>query len=193
MAEVYPITNIEDVKAIRRVLTKWGDVKFAEAFFIGCHIGLRASDFLCLRFDQFPRHKIKTTDKKTKKANEILVTPRILESVELLKNYYAEKFPYIESVYLFQTTSNNSKSKTKCISVDAFRKKVKEACEAIGLEDNFGSHTCRKTTGYHLYKQTGDIHLVQKMLNHRTAFETLAYIGLERQQLDAAKLALDFG
>lgn len=195
MAEVYPITNFEDVKAIRRVLTKWGHVKFAEAFFIGCHIGLRACDFLGLRFDQIEGKgkKIYVTEKKTGKLNDILITPRILESVEILKKYYQEKHPYVEHVYLFQTTSNSCKGDTRHITVDAFRKLLKQACEAIGLDDNFGSHTCRKTTGYHLYKQTGDIHLVQKRFNHKSAHETLAYIGVQRKQLDAAMLALDFG
>jgi integrase len=48
-----------------------------------------------------------------------------------------------------------------------------------------GTHSPRKTFGYHVYKRTGgNIGLVQKLLNHSVTEYTLRYIGIDREQMD---------
>lgn len=42
---------------------------------------------------------------------------------------------------------------------------LRHAADYVGLDD-IGTHTMRKTFGYHLYKKTGDVALLQKILNH---------------------------
>ena len=61
MAEVSPITDFYDVKAIYKKLNKWGNVREAECFMVGCHVGLRASDLLLITFDDV------NSDKQEKK------------------------------------------------------------------------------------------------------------------------------
>ncbi|MGE7094535.1 tyrosine-type recombinase/integrase [Lysinibacillus sp. NPDC048646] len=47
----------------------------------------------------------------------------------------------------------------------------REAAHACGL-DEIGTHTLRKTFGYHLYQETNDIALLQGIFNHSTEYIT---------------------
>ena len=68
---------------------------------------------------------------------------------------------------------------------------LNDAGEKFGLE-LIGTHTMRKTFGYHLYQQTKDITLVQKVLGHSSPEITLVYIGLNRERMDTAIRSLKF-
>ena len=54
-------------------------------------------------------------------------------------------------------------------------------------EDNrvwgLGTHSMRKTFGYHYYKMTGDIVTLMKILNHCDPAVTLRYIGIEEEEI----------
>lgn len=180
MAEVHPIENLTDVRRIKNKLTEWGNIREAELFWLGCHVGFRISDIIGLTFEQFKKAKrdIVVREKKTGKHNTIEITEVTKEIVDTLAALYDRDFPHITPTYLFQATGNKVKNLDKPITADYFRKKLKEVCEALGLEDNIGTHTCRKTFAYHTYKQTNDIYLVQSLLNHKSHHETLAYIGI---------------
>jgi integrase len=68
---------------------------------------------------------------------------------------------------------------------------LSEACEAVGITGNIGTHTLRKTFGYHLYNKTNDITLVQKILNHSSPSITLSYIGITSDIISNAYLDLN--
>lgn len=199
MAAVYPITNFEDVRVIRRLLTKWGNVREAEAFFINCHMGLRVSDLLQLKFSDFEgTHELRILEKKTentrkvKKYRTIPITEVMIESVEILRTWYAKKFPFLSPVYLFQGTGNRVKSDVKPVTQKYVRDKIKEACDALGMEHNFATHTMRKTFGYHTYKMTGSLDDIQKIFGHSSQAQTLAYIGVTKETQDNVYKSLDF-
>jgi integrase len=74
--------------------------------------------------------------------------------------------------------------------VEAWRV-LRAAGQKIGLE-NIGTHTLRKTFGYHMYKRSGrDIALVQDLLNHGSPRQTLRYIGISQEEKDEAYLDLN--
>jgi integrase len=47
-----------------------------------------------------------------------------------------------------------------------------------------GTHSMRKTRGYHLYQNTKDIGRVMKMLRHSSEGVTLRYIGITQDDVD---------
>ena len=49
-----------------------------------------------------------------------------------------------------------------------------------------GCHSMRKTFGYHYYKQTKDIALLQRMFNHSSPAITLHYIGIDQDRMNRA-------
>ena len=49
-----------------------------------------------------------------------------------------------------------------------------------------GTHSMRKTWGYHYYKQTKGIALLQKIFNHSSPAVTLHYIGIDQDRMNKA-------
>lgn len=71
---------------------------------------------------------------------------------------------------------------------------LNESARFAGLDVNaepVGTHTMRKTFGYHAYKMGMDLSVIQKLLNHSSAAVTLAYIGITRDDLDNVYLNLN--
>ncbi|WP_252456770.1 hypothetical protein [Macrococcoides canis] len=47
-----------------------------------------------------------------------------------------------------------------------------------------GTHSMRKTFGYHYYKKTKDIALLMDLFNHSSQFVTLRYIGINQDVIN---------
>ena len=67
---------------------------------------------------------------------------------------------------------------------------MSDAAEELGLV-NIGTHSLRKTFGYHQIKRGTNITLLMKMFNHSSESVTLRYIGITQDDMDAAVQALD--
>ena len=61
---------------------------------------------------------------------------------------------------------------------------IKDACENAGLQIKAGTHTMRKSFGYHHYRQFKDVAMLQKIFNHSSPQITLRYIGVEQEQIE---------
>ena len=62
---------------------------------------------------------------------------------------------------------------------------LNQAARQVGLSD-IGTHTLRKTFGYHFYQRTKDVALLQKVFNHSSPSITLRYIGIDQDVIDKA-------
>jgi site-specific recombinase XerD len=80
--------------------------------------------------------------------------------------------------YLFQAVGNRVSDTVKPVSRQYVHAKLKEAQEACELEYEIGTHSLRKTFGYHAYKAGTDIHTLQRLFKHSSSAVTLAYIGI---------------
>ncbi|QSX06445.1 tyrosine-type recombinase/integrase [Sedimentibacter sp. zth1] len=49
-----------------------------------------------------------------------------------------------------------------------------------------GTHTLRKTFGYHFYQQTKDVAILQEIFNHSSPNITRRYIGIDQDVMDKA-------
>ncbi|MBO8430908.1 site-specific integrase, partial [Spirochaetes bacterium] len=49
---------------------------------------------------------------------------------------------------------------------------------------NIGTHSMRKSFGYHHYKQFKDVAMLQMIFNHSSPQITLRYIGINQDQID---------
>ena len=61
----------------------------------------------------------------------------------------------------------------------------------MGITENIGTHTLRKTFGYHAYQTGADLTVIQDIFNHSAPRVTLRYIGINRDQRDAVYLSLN--
>ena len=60
---------------------------------------------------------------------------------------------------------------------------IKRASSKLGLEE-IGTHTMRKSFGYHHYQQYKDVALLQEIYNHSSPSITLKYIGINQDNID---------
>ena len=56
---------------------------------------------------------------------------------------------------------------------------------------NIGTHSLRKTFGYHYYRETHDVATLMKLFNHSKEETTLIYIGIASDEIKAAFLKVD--
>ena len=61
---------------------------------------------------------------------------------------------------------------------------LNKAAKNLNLKIKIGTHSLRKTFGYHHYKKFNNLPLLQKILNHSSSSTTLRYIGLEQDIID---------
>ena len=189
--EVQPLYKYSDIQNVQNILgQKWGNVREGECFFLAFHIGLRACGLVKLKFDQFKKNRVAVVEKKTGKTRIMSQTDMIKKSIETLRAWY--KNQGINPTYLFQATGNRVGKQIKPINQRYYYKKINDAAEALGIDHNIGTHTARKSFGYHLYKRTGNLAIVQELLNHSNPKETRRYIGITQQIVEEAVTSLDF-
>lgn len=61
---------------------------------------------------------------------------------------------------------------------------LNKASKEAGLDFKIGTHSLRKTFGYHHYKKFKDIAMLQKIFNHSSPEITLRYIGIDQDMID---------
>lgn len=152
-------------------------------FMFGIYSGLRISDILPLRVrDVRNREYISKREKKTNKEKRFPINKALRK---ILDAYIKDKKDY---EFLFKSPSGANKPITRQQAYNI----MASAGKQFGL-DSIGTHTLRKTFGYHLYQQTDcDAALVMDILNHSDIHTTLRYIGVEQTTKDRAYKNLSF-
>lgn len=145
-------------------------------FLTGIYTGLRISDILKLKISDVKDKKyIKLREKKTDKERIIEINPTLRKALDK---------------YTFDKNGNDYLIKSRegynqPISREMAYKILKQIGNKFDI-DNLGTHTMRKTFGYHFYKQTKDIVTLMKMLNHSDPSITLHYIGIDQEEQNNA-------
>lgn len=70
-------------------------------------------------------------------------------------------------------------------------KALNKAAEVVDLKERVGTHTLRKTFGYHAYQSGVRLAVLQKLFNHSAPSVTLVYIGITQDELDDVYLNLN--
>ena len=143
-------------------------------FVLGINTALRISDLLKLKVEDVRGTHLDIKETKTGKIKKHFINPTLQDEIER----YTENMK--EHDYLFP-----SRKGTKPISrIQAYRI-LNETAKSLGI-DEIGTHTMRKTFGYHYYQKTKDIATLQQLLNHSAPSVTMRYIGLHQDAMDKA-------
>ncbi|UAL48456.1 tyrosine-type recombinase/integrase [Sutcliffiella horikoshii] len=59
---------------------------------------------------------------------------------------------------------------------------INKAAKEVGVPGKVGTHTLRKTFGYHAYRSGVAVSLLQKHFNHTSPSETLRYLGIDKHE-----------
>ena len=170
MEFVEPIYDKTDIPRFKKALRQQlhGDVK-ALVFEIGLQTALRPQDLLNLTVKDVKNGIVRIRAAKTNKAIDIRLNDQVLEQ--------------IKAYITLKELSDNDKLFN--MNRSTLYRAMARAAEDIGLEENIGAHSIRKTKAYHLYKDSGfDIALVMELLQHDEAGSTLHYIGWKKSDLD---------
>lgn len=150
-------------------------------FLIGINTGLRANDLVRLKIRDVQDTNLFTIrEGKTKKRREINVT-MLREEVD---RFIGGKRP---EEYLFK-----SQKGSEAISTTQVYRILNDAADLLERSD-VGSHTLRKTFGYHHYKQFKDVAILQEIFNHDSPSITRRYIGIRQDEINESLAAFRLG
>ena len=174
MKVVQPIRDKEKIEEIKHILFRKSYRNYF-LFILGINSGLRISDMLPLKVsDVKDKEHIILTEKKTGKFKRFLVNPVLKTEI----NKYVHGM--MLDNYLFPSKTNKkNKPITRIMAYLILNSAAKEA----GLEE-IGTHTLRKSFGYHFYQKYKDVAMLQKIFNHSSPAITLRYIGIDQDILD---------
>ncbi|MCD6135157.1 site-specific integrase [Candidatus Bipolaricaulota bacterium] len=171
---VEPIRNVKDIKAIKRMLA--GNPRDYCIFVLGINTNLRASDILNLRVcDVWGKDELVLKEKKTGKIRRITLNDAVRKAIN---NLLASMSNPDDESYLFLGLRGNP------LTVPTLSRMVKTWCQAINLPGNYGSHSLRKTWGYHQRVSFG-MGLPELMVcfNHSSQRQTLDYLCVQPEEV----------
>ncbi|WP_034438795.1 site-specific integrase [Clostridium ihumii] len=173
---VEPIRDNQKVRDIQDYLKRTNERDYI-LFITGVYTGLRISDILRLKVQDVKEKRfIYLREKKTSKQN-------IIEINKLLEKEYKW---YCSDKQLDEYLIRSREGVNKPLSRVRAYEIIKQVGEDFGIE-NLGTHTLRKTFGYHYYRQTKDVGTLMKMFNHSDPSITLRYIGIIQDEMNKAR------
>ena len=175
--KVEPIKNPKDIETIKKLL--YNNPRNYTLFVLGINTNLRASD-LCritagIVRNLNPLDEIEIKEKKTDKIRRITLNKGCIDAIQRL----LASRPYQDEQPLFLSQRGDEALKANTIN-----RLVKQWCKSINLKGNYGSHTLRKTWGYHQrVKYNVGIPELMVCFNHSTQRQTLDYLCIQPEEI----------
>ena len=189
---VYPIKDLKDVERCKEFLRKRADeapnrykksyAKDLMLFCVGCNIGLRVSDLLRLRWSDIFKPG-------TRQFKEFYV-PKEKKTGKTRYTYFNQSFKNAIRDYLKRIPDTDTSGdgfiftnrKGEQLSDESVNRLMKMLQNYLELSYPLSTHSLRKTFAYHMYIKSGmDLGLVQNLLNHSTSYQTLKYLGIDKE------------
>jgi integrase len=191
---VEPIRDRKKIAQIKNLLR--GQKRFRDLllFVMGINTALRISDLLQLQISHFldEQKRIKRRfwikERKRGKRQEVAINASIREAF----GEYLVAFPDIgedRNNFLFFNSKANNYSNP--IKRGQAWKSITSICCEVELSGNFGTHSLRKTWGYHARMQGVDLALIMHKLNHESIAYTKRYLGITDDELQAVAQRLN--
>ncbi|MGY0654120.1 site-specific integrase [Bacillus subtilis] len=171
---VQPLRTIDEINDMKWALRRFGTERDRFLFVFGINTGLRVSDIVPLKVgDVRGKQHVITREKKTGKVKRFYLNKALQDEI----NEYT--YGMDDAEYLFLSR----KGRAYISTTQAYRVLTK-AADMLGRDD-VGTHTMRKTFGYHRYKRNKDVATLQTLFNHSAPSITLKYIGITGVEVQA--------
>lgn len=176
---VEPIRNKKDLERIEEFLSL-RNKRNRLIFAFGINTGLRVSDILGLNVEDVEgKSYVEIKEKKTGKYKRFPLNAKLKALIkDYLQNERCKSYALSENEPLFLGKKHCRLDRSQVYRF------LNEACKLLGITANVGTHTMRKSFGYHFYKKYNDVALLQKILNHSSPAITLRYIGIAQEEID---------
>jgi len=156
-------------------------------FTLGINSALRISDLLALQVDDVMdengniRERIKVKEIKTSKSKSF---PFTLKVKDALKTYIETEHP-TESLFPSRQQGGKTITRFRALSI------LKSAAERVGIMENIGTHSLRKSWAFQAYAKGVPLVQIMVALNHSTEAMTLRYLGITQDSLDDVYMNMD--
>lgn len=172
---VEPIRDMEKIREMKEHFLHQSYRNYF-LFHFGINSGLRIGDILPLRvMDVKYTDHLKVREQKTGKIRKVKMTPALKSEIEKYTKNMAD------SDYLFPSRQGDG----SITRMQAWQI-LNDAAKACHVEGAVGTHTLRKTFGYHFYQRTKDVAMLQQIFGHSSPSVTLRYIGINDDMMDQA-------
>ncbi len=149
-------------------------------FLIGINSGLRMSDIVKLKKqDLISSKNPRIVEKKTGKTRILYLS----SLQDLIQDYTKDLAP---EDYLFPSTKGGH------VEVNTVYQMFQKVAKLLGRDD-IGTHTLRKTFGYHYYKKTKDVATLMEIFGHSSEKITKRYIGINEDEISETLLNFRLG
>jgi len=189
MNTVEPIRDQRKVDAIRAMLKGQDNPRDYLLFTLGVNTALRVGDLLKLNVGDVVDSQGKIVDslnlreQKTNKEITVELNPLTKQAIE----YYLSKSPPEATQHdmpLFKSKRSNKRLDRRVVW-----ELISTWCKDVGLKGKYGSHSLRKTWGYHARtKACVPLEMIQATLGHSTPAVTRRYIGISADEIKAVRL-----
>ena len=202
MKSVEPIRDTKTIKNMRAIL-KSQSIRNELLFILGINVGLRISDILKLKVKDLtklntkaPKDYVIITEIKTRKTKKFYIGDIVKKVIE---NYMKENDNPGFDTYIFLSRKGINMPITR---QQAYRI-INNAAESLGIVERndqgnlihgeIGTHTLRKTFGYHSFQNGTSLELLMDLFNHSSKTQTLRYIGITEEQKKDVYLKSNLG
>ncbi|MGL5470642.1 MAG: tyrosine-type recombinase/integrase, partial [Shewanella sp.] len=148
----------DTVKLISYLLERQFSQQLADVWNIGLNLALRISDLLSIKFSDIQGDRLIIKESKTGKIANIKLNPKTLALIEAIHQRHPEH------IYLFQSHRSSQAKDRQAPAKPLTRRAVAKAFAFVGedIKLALGTHSMRKTRGYHLYQACKDIGRVMR-------------------------------
>lgn len=183
---VQPIREKKQIENMKRYL-KERNLRDYLLFVLGINSGLRISDLLKLTVEDVrDKDRVTIREQKTGKTKDFPLSDTCKKAI----TEYLKASTNTTDV-LFPSRKAAGSKTSGAISRQQAYDILNAAAKEVGITDAIGTHTLRKTFGYHAYKAGVGIEVIQKLLNHSAPSVTLRYLGITQDELDAVYVNLN--
>lgn len=192
-SEVYPFTlgEAHDVLGFFKDHKMWQHYLL---FVLGFNTARRAGDLLALTWENIVspatgkvREDMEIVEEKTQKIAKVRLNDACRSAIDLYieENRANPADNEYKNLVFIQSAGTH---KGNCLTYDGYRKGIKRAAEAVGIEKNVGTHSARKSFGMtnrriH-YADQDNMEILRSILNHSDTKTTSRYIGLTRERMN---------
>ncbi|MBU0991877.1 MAG: tyrosine-type recombinase/integrase [Proteobacteria bacterium] len=174
--KVEPIRKLKDLISIKKLLRD--NPRNYAIFVLGINTHMTPGELIELKVGQVknlePNEQIEFMDEKSGKVKSYLLNKACTDAISQLLSSGG-----------FNDDDNLFKSQRGNLIAPSLNRLVKKWCSALNIRGNYGSHTLRKTWGYHQHYTYGvDIQKLKICFNHSSVTQTREYLFIEDKNLD---------
>ena len=185
--KVYPIRNTHHIEEIKSNLKS--QPRNYCLFVMGINTAFRANELLSLKIKQVEKLKVgdrlEIKQSKTNKYRAVTINNNCYAAIQLwLKSHPNQTEP---KAAFFKSQKSHF-----AIRVTTFNNLVKSWCHQVGINENAGSHTLRKTWGYQQrILGNASIPVLMVAFGHTSESQTLEYLCIQGDEVQALYFKLE--